>query len=151
MQIWGTVWDRRRSFPIQHSHLPFPFIYWSLISENHTSQWQPQRWRFYVYKMIFLNWSYLREWSKNGATALQKYWWTLPVFLFPAHCHCRAHFIIYSQSFGDGAKSRWYLNTVLKMQNKYLNIKFSGNFPADTAAILQMELQLQLCAYFGDH
>lgn len=46
----------------------------------------------------FLNWSYLWEWSKNGATALQKYWWTLfwTVFLFPAHCDCRAHFIIYS-------------------------------------------------------
>lgn len=97
----------------------------------------------------FLNWSYLWEWSENGATALQMYWWTGLVFFFPAHCDCRAHIIIYSQSFRDGAKSRWYLNAVLKMQNKYLNIKFSGNFPADTAAIIQMEIHL--CAYFGDY
>lgn len=64
------------------------------------------------------------------------------LLLFRAHCDCRAHVIIYSWSFGDGAKSRWCLNTVLKMQNKYLNTKLPGNFQADTAAIIQMELQL---------
>lgn len=139
------------SFPMQHSRLRCPFIYWSLILDNHTSQWQPQRRRFYIFEIIFLNWSYLWEWTKNGAMALQMYWWTGLVFLFPAHFDSRAHIIIYSQSFGDGAKSRWYLNTVLKMQNKYLNSKYSGKFAAGTAAIIQMDLQFQLGAYFVNH
>lgn len=71
----------------------------------------------------FLNWSYLREWSENGATTLQMYWWTGLVLLFPAHCDCRTHHYLFTVIQRWGKQNRWSLNTVSKMQNKYLNIK----------------------------
>lgn len=115
---------------MQHSmqHLLFPFIYWSNFRELFESMTATKMkilhfWNDFS-KLILSN-RIKRGWSHGGADVLMN--WAC-VFIPSTLWLSRTHHYLFTVIQRWGEKSRWYLNTVLKMQNKYLTIKFFRNY-----------------------
>lgn len=126
MHIWGTVWDRRRIFSMQHpmQRLLFPFIYWSNFRELFESVAATKMKILHFwndFSKLILSYRMKQGWSRGAADVLMN--WACVLILGKLWLS-RTHHYLFTVTQRWRNKSRWYLNTVLKMQNKYLS-----NFP----------------------